>query len=584
MVCIRHLLLTKVIDMEHERQKLIRKIEYPLIDGQPVVLLESRLYQSLDTLAIHLYLKMKNVSGKTVTDVYVDLCCFDQEVNLVSTRPELPYEGLSIPNGTEFGDDIPVSLPSLRTASITATLHRVCFSDGTVWQRHDVPSHLETAKSPDPPEGDLLFSERKAQRKAEENLWKDFSDKSSSGRKPKNAKLRKKICRIAAVTVVAAVLISGFCLWRHIQNGNDAYAQAMSLFDSRQYAEASAALDKLEKYTFSEEQTLDIGWYQALCSIQTENYSRAIRELGSLQSWRDSDRYLRQLITLLSGTTGAGEKHSAALRKDGTVVTTGDNSYGQCATSEWRNITSIACGTNHTLGLKSNGTVEAVGADESSQCALGEWHHIIDIAAGEKHSVGVTNNGRVVTAGDNSYGQCDTLDWTGIVAVAAGRNHTVGLRQDGTVVAAGDNQMGALNVSTWQNVIAIAAGNGFTAAVTKDGKVLSTGDNTYGECDTSHIENAAGISAGDFHLLVLGYNGRLTVTGDNDWRQGEVALWKNLISAAGGVHHTIAISQDGTAYATGDNKSGQCEVWNWTDLGLPNGAMKSSVFADINQP
>ena len=603
-----------------ENKKLIRKIEYPPLGQRPVEILQSRLYQNQDTLQISLILNMRNVSGKTLSDVYVDLCCFDEAVRLISTKKGQTFENLNAPDGESFGGGHPVPLPSLRTASITATLSRVRFSDGTVWSRSESegayttapaaktepedppapaspggteaaasavpePDEFEkTAEIPIPPAGDLLFSSRKAQRKAEKELWKDKTPLAPLPPEELDKARRQKRVRLLAAAAAGVIVLAGAGgAWQYIRVRARAFDQAVSFFEDRQYPEAAEAFDGLARFRFSASQSRDIQWYQALVSIQTGNYARAVRELGALNGWRDSSAYLRQLTAALSGVTAAGDKHSAGLKKDGTVAAVGDNSFGQCATGEWRNMTAVACGLNHTIGLKSNGTVEAVGADDFSQCALGEWHHIIAVAAGERHSVGVMNTGRVVTAGDNSFGQCDTADWSGIIAVAAGRMHTVGLRQDGTVVAVGDNDMGACNVDGWRDIVAIAAGNGFTVGVRQDGTVVAVGDNTYHECDVSGLKDVAMVSTGDFHVLALGYNGRLLTAGDNDWRQGEVALWKNLISAAGGVHHTIGVSQDGTAYAVGDNKNGQCDVWGWSDMGLPAGAIKSMVFAGLEK-
>ena len=69
-------------------------------------------------------------------------------------------------------------------------------------------------------------------------------------------------------------------------------------------------------------------------------------------------------------TIAAGRRHTVGLKSDGTVTAVGDNKYGQCDVSGWRDIVAVAAGnvhmaTNtgnaHTIGLKSDGTVVAVG-------------------------------------------------------------------------------------------------------------------------------------------------------------------------------------------------------------------------------
>ena len=69
-------------------------------------------------------------------------------------------------------------------------------------------------------------------------------------------------------------------------------------------------------------------------------------------------------------TIAAGRRHTVGLKLDGTVAAVGDNNYGQCDISGWRDVVAVAAGnvhmaTNtanaHTLGLESDGTVVAEG-------------------------------------------------------------------------------------------------------------------------------------------------------------------------------------------------------------------------------
>ncbi|GAB3283962.1 hypothetical protein GCM10027347_60820 [Larkinella harenae] len=69
-------------------------------------------------------------------------------------------------------------------------------------------------------------------------------------------------------------------------------------------------------------------------------------------------------------TIAAGRRHSVGLKCDGTTVAVGDNNYGQCSLSGWRDMVAVAAGnvhmaTNtgnaHTVGLQADGTVKAVG-------------------------------------------------------------------------------------------------------------------------------------------------------------------------------------------------------------------------------
>ena len=61
------------------------------------------------------------------------------------------------------------------------------------------------------------------------------------------------------------------------------------------------------------------------------------------------------------------------LKSDGTVVTAGNNDYGQCDVNGWYDITQVAAGGWHTVGLKSDGTVVAAGDNGDGQCDVDSW-------------------------------------------------------------------------------------------------------------------------------------------------------------------------------------------------------------------
>jgi alpha-tubulin suppressor-like RCC1 family protein len=68
-----------------------------------------------------------------------------------------------------------------------------------------------------------------------------------------------------------------------------------------------------------------------------------------------------------------GFYHTVGLKADGTVVATGDNSYGQRDVSGWSGIVQVAGGYQHTLGLKSDGAVVAIGNNGNGQCNASMW-------------------------------------------------------------------------------------------------------------------------------------------------------------------------------------------------------------------
>lgn len=63
-----------------------------------------------------------------------------------------------------------------------------------------------------------------------------------------------------------------------------------------------------------------------------------------------------------------GTSHILILKNNNTVVSFGDNSYGQTNVESWNNIVAISAAGEHSVGVKSDGTVVAVGRDNAGQC------------------------------------------------------------------------------------------------------------------------------------------------------------------------------------------------------------------------
>jgi alpha-tubulin suppressor-like RCC1 family protein len=210
-----------------------------------------------------------------------------------------------------------------------------------------------------------------------------------------------------------------------------------------------------------------------------------------------------------------------ALKNDGTVVTWGNNEYGQATLPAGLNgVTAVAAGCYQTMALKNDGTVISNGYTVPAGLS-----GVIAIAAGCYHSAALKNDGTVVIWGDNAFGQ-NTVPpgLIGVAAIAAGFSHTVALKNDGTVVAWGDNGYGQCSVPAGlSGVIAIAAGQYFTVALKSDGTIATWGWNYYGQ--TTVPEGLTDISA-----------------------------------IAVGAYHTVARKSDGTVVTWGYNNSGQTTV------------------------
>lgn len=114
--------------------------------------------------------------------------------------------------------------------------------------------------------------------------------------------------------------------------------------------------------------------------------------------------------------------------------------------SGWNDIIVVAAGYSHVLGLRRDGTVVSAGENDYGQCDVTEWNDIIFIAADGENSFGLRRDGTVIAVGKNNYGQCDVEYWERIVSISASRAAITGIREDGVIHIAGiGNEMEYMN-------------------------------------------------------------------------------------------------------------------------------------------
>ncbi len=311
-----------------------------------------------------------------------------------------------------------------------------------------------------------------------------------------------------------------------------------------------------------------VRYKEAVELLNDGKYRDAVFTFASLRGYKDSSEKFIECERLLNGNSmiSAGVCHTVAIKRDGTVVTTGSNVFEECNVDDWMDVVSVFAGGRHTVGLKSDGTVVAAGFDLFNTLEIEGWTNIISIAIGNNHVVGLKSNGMVVEIGDDFWGQCVVNDWNNIVAISAGSLHTVGLKSDGTVVAVGDNKLGQCNVQKLNDIVLICAGAFHTVGLKSDGTVVAIGDNGYGQCDVQEWTDIVEISAGAYHTVALKSDGTVVAVGKNGDGQCNVQDWTDIVSISAGNSHTVGLKSDGAVVATGRNYDGQCNVQNWTDI------------------
>jgi alpha-tubulin suppressor-like RCC1 family protein/subtilisin family serine protease/chitodextrinase len=304
-------------------------------------------------------------------------------------------------------------------------------------------------------------------------------------------------------------------------------------------------------------------------------YSRSlvVKDDGTVWTLGQNSTQVNGLSNIIA--ISAGQDHSFALKSDGTAWGWGWNWSGQLGdgTLESRNlpvkvrgssivssITAVAGGERHSLALKSNGTVWAWGNNE--------WGQLGDCT---------TTNSSIPV-------QVMYLD--GVISIARGGYHSLALKNDGTVRAWGYNDFGQLGDRTTESatspviviglddVISVSGGEGHSIALKNDGTVWTWGYNGFGQLgDNTNISKQIptkvnfpltytgtiiAISAGYEYSLALGDDGTIWAWGDSyGYTPKKVSEINDFIAISAGYDNNLALRRDGSVYAWGNNHSGQ---------------------------
>jgi alpha-tubulin suppressor-like RCC1 family protein len=302
---------------------------------------------------------------------------------------------------------------------------------------------------------------------------------------------------------------------------------------------------------------------------------------------KNGDGYLTGVIAI-----AAGDRHSLALKADGTVWTWGTCSNGRLGNGTTtgkslyptqvlkgdsespdnylQGVIAIAAGGDHSLALKSDGTVWAWG-----------WNVFGALGDGNGGTTDARSTTPVQVLRGSSLGSDDYLQ--NIVSIAAGRYHSVALRNDGTVWTWGSNLNGQLGNGDlgWISEPDNLPKHSTTPVQVLKGNSHSTDD---------YLQNVASISSGFHHILAIKEDGALWVWGNNGCGQlgdntithrptpiqpfkgasaSDDSYFKNPIAVSAGHFHTMAIKADNTVWTWGRNLEGQLGINTTTKSYLP---------------
>ncbi len=305
----------------------------------------------------------------------------------------------------------------------------------------------------------------------------------------------------------------------------------------------------------------------ALGSVTSRVAQATVVPWRSVAAWGLNGSGQTDVPENLSGVVkvSAGERHSLALKEDGTVVAWGDNGSGQCEVPPGcSNIVDAAAGAEFSVAARSDGKIYVWGNTEP---AYGQGLYLVPnaaldaraVAAGWGHAASLRKDGTVYCWGFPPVPPYMSPMYpppglSGVSAVAAGREHCVALRSNGTVVCWGKppvNYPGLLTPpENLSNVVAIAAGTYHTLALQAGGAVVGWGFNQEPAQIPADLTNAVAIAAGDLWSMAFTADGRIVTWGqagldpETLMERPPPAGLANVVALAASYGHVLAITTE----------------------------------------
>ncbi|MCP8368575.1 hypothetical protein [Clostridioides difficile] len=273
-----------------------------------------------------------------------------------------------------------------------------------------------------------------------------------------------------------------------------------------------------------------------------------------------------------------GANFTYILKKDGVLLCTGNNSFGQLGLNSsniskvdtfrengMNNVKDISCGSDYTIVIRYDGSVWGTGRNTEYQLGLANKNYILrfyklpidnvrKIACGANFTVVLKNDGTLWGTGFNSNGQLGLghsaspiasftkLPIDNVKDISCGISHTVILKNDGTVWGTGAMSSGQLGLGTGtktsftripiDNVKQLVTYSNHTLILKNDSSLWGTGANENGQLGLGHTTS----SITEFTKIMT----------DVEY------IYKGAIGAS-----TTIIRKNGIAYGTGLNSSHQ---------------------------
>ena len=595
-------------------------------EGSPLVISAGNLLRDNETGNVLVQLKIRNISMKMVKAVVVLIRALDTAGRPLEEETSQEYLDLSVPQGEEFGQKVPIPLPNPSTRGIVAEVQEVVFSDNSTWKSTD--ALWNPLPSPEPLSHKLSDSELVKQYKIKfgnacdcwPQEYKDLWLCTCGTWNREDDCYRCKKNRTSLLNLDLDVL----------KNERDArLAKEKADREAREAADKAAAEKAAEKAAeraawdavqkvaaekrkrknrriaciFTLIAALVVGSYflwtevikpnqrykEAIALFDAGKYEEAIVAFEAMEGFKDSVAQIEKCEMAIKD-----QKYDAAIA----LFDAGKYEEAIVAFEAMEGFKdSVAQIEKCEMAIKdqkydaaivlynAGKYEEAISAFRVLDGYKDSEHYIREylvakagtnctIVAGAYHTAGIKQDGRVIITIPNNKTHDysgETANWKSIIAVSIGDGHLFGLRSGGTVVAARmpaeySEDFPQFNISNWKSITAIAAGTYHLVGLKTDGTVAAAGKNDYGQCNVSSWNSIVAIAAGRSHTVGLKADGTVVAVGSSIDGACDVSDWKDIIAISAGLYHTVGLKADGTVVATGYNKYGQCNVSGWKDI------------------
>lgn len=214
-------------------------------------------------------------------------------------------------------------------------------------------------------------------------------------------------------------------------------------------------------------------------------------------------------------------KNEVILRTNGTLLSHGDNIFGQNNTEAMTHIRKVVTTFDCTYAITENGDVLVSGLPVSD--SVRNWHHVRELGIGNYRIAALTEQGKVLLAGNMITPALlrEVEQWpSDVVSIASEGDALMALRANGTVLFAGDASDQRHRVRDWSQVTAIAIQSLYAIGLTADGHLLlASADNTPDSTDSepnhpSRWEKVVAISACRSGIGALSSDGQVHLAGN----------------------------------------------------------------------